>query len=81
MYRIFNPLYAFGNLGEKIQAVTPQIEQQSKEIQQNFEKDMNFSILHSGFEKLSSTFSQIVSLVLKLEHIEKKANKGNLFDS
>ncbi len=77
----FHPLYAFGNLGEKIQSLTPQIEQQSKEIQENFEKDMNFSILHSWFEKFSSTFSQIVSLVLKLENIEKKANKWNLFDS
>jgi hypothetical protein len=42
---------------------------------------MNFSLLHSWFEKLSSTFSQIVSLVLKLENIEKKVNKWNIFDS
>jgi hypothetical protein len=77
----FHPLYAFGNLGEKIQSLTPQIESQSKEIQENFEKDTNFGVLHSGFEKLSLTFSAIVSLVLKLENIEKKANKWNLFDS
>lgn len=42
---------------------------------------MNFSILHSGFEELSVIFSRIVELVLKLEKIEKRANKGNLFDS
>jgi hypothetical protein len=50
-------------------------------IQLEFEKDQNFSVLHSGFEKLSLTFSKIVELVLKLERVEKKANKGNLFDS
>jgi hypothetical protein len=77
----FHPLYAFGNLGEKIQSLTPQIESQSKLIQSEFEKDMNFSVLHSWFEKLSFTFSTIISLVLKLEKIEQKANNWNLFDS
>jgi hypothetical protein len=77
----FNALYAFGNLGEKIQSLTPQIESESKLVQSEFEKDMNFGVLHSGFEKLSATFSQIVSLVLKLENTEKKTNKWNLFDS
>ncbi|MDD2693943.1 MAG: hypothetical protein PHY14_03345 [Candidatus Gracilibacteria bacterium] len=77
----FNPLYAFGNIGEKIQKFTPEIESQSKIIQSEFEKDQNFSVLHSGFEKLSTTFSEIGELVLKLERVEKKANKGNLFDS
>jgi hypothetical protein len=76
-----HPLYAFGNLGEKIQKLTPEIESQSQLIQTEFQKDMNFGVLHSGFEKLSSTFSAIVSLVLKLERIEARANKGNLFDS
>ncbi len=77
----FHPLYAFGNLGEKIQKLTPKIESQSNLIQSEFEKDMNFSVLHTGFEKLSSTFSQIVSLVLRLEKVEERANKWNLFDS
>ncbi|MDD2693941.1 MAG: hypothetical protein PHY14_03335 [Candidatus Gracilibacteria bacterium] len=76
-----HPLYAFGNIGEKIQKLTPEIESQSKLIQLEFQKDQNFSVLHSGFEKLSETFSRIGELVLKLEGIEKKANKGNLFDS
>ena len=35
----------------------------------------------SGFDSLSSTFSRIVSLVIRLERVEKKANKWNLFDS
>lgn len=77
----FHPLYTFWNLWEKIQKLTPQIASQSELIQREFEKDMNFSVLHAGFEKLSSIFSQIISLVLKLEQVEKRANKWNLFDS
>jgi hypothetical protein len=42
---------------------------------------MNFSVLSDGFDALSKTFSEIISLVIKLEKIEAKANKGNLFDS
>ena len=81
MVEIFHPLYAFWNIGEKIQKLTPTIESQSKLIQSEFEKDQNFGVLHAGFEKLSSTFSEIVKLVIKLEQVEKKANKWNLFDS
>lgn len=77
----FHPLYAFWNIWEKIQKLTPKIEEQSKEIQKNFQSDMNFSVLSSWFDSLSSTFSEIVSLVIKLERVEKKANKWNLFDS
>ncbi len=81
IYQYFHPLYAFWNIGMNIQKLTPEIESQSKFIQAGFQKDMNFSILHSGFEELSVIFSRIVELVLKLEKIEKRANKGNLFDS
>jgi hypothetical protein len=81
IYQLFNPIYAFWNLWEKIQNLTPQIESQSHLIQREFKKDMNFAVFHSGFEKLSSTFSEIVSLVLKLERVEERANKWNLFDS
>ena len=42
---------------------------------------MNFSILSNGFDSLSATFSSIVSLVIKLEKVEARANKWNLFDS
>lgn len=77
----FHPLYAFWNIWEKIQKLTPAIESKSKEIQKNFEKDMNFRVLSEWFDTLSSTFSEIVSLVIKLERVEKKANKWNLFDS
>ena len=42
---------------------------------------MNFRVLSDRFDSLSSTFSQIISLVIKLEKIEQKANKWNLFDS
>ena len=76
-----NPLYAFGNLGEKIQSLIPQIATQSKAIEQNFASDMNYRILSDGFDGLASTFSQIVSLVIRLERVEARANKGNLFDS
>ncbi|MBP9779789.1 hypothetical protein KBD33_04180 [Candidatus Gracilibacteria bacterium] len=76
-----HPLYAFGNLGEKIQKLTPDIESQSQIIQNEFKKDINFVTLHSGFEELSNTFNTIIALVLKLERIEARANKGNLFDS
>ena len=65
----------------KIQKLTPEIESQSKIIQTEFQKNQNFGVLHSGFEKLAVTFSRIGELVLKLEKVEKKANKGNLFDS
>ncbi|MBX9808794.1 hypothetical protein K2X92_00185 [Candidatus Gracilibacteria bacterium] len=75
------PLYAFGNLGEKIQKLTPKIEEQSQKIQSEIQSDMNYFVLSSGFDSLSSTFSNIVTLVIKLEKAEKRANKGNLFDS
>ncbi len=81
LFQSINPLYAFWNIWEKIQKLTPEIEKESKLIQSEFEKNQNFSILHAGFEKLSTTFSRIVELILKLERLEKKANKGNLFDS
>lgn len=71
----------FTFIGLKIQNLTISIHEQSQLIQSEFEKDMNFSVLHSGFEKLSRTFSSIVELVLKLEKIEARANKGDLFDS
>ena len=77
----FHPLYAFGNLGEKIQKLTPQIEEQSQKIQSEFQSDMNFSVLSNWFDSLSATFSEIVSLVIKLEKVEARANKWNLFDS
>ena len=78
----FHPLYSFGNIWYKIQNLTSIIEDESGKIQRNFDTDqLNFAILHNWFDTLSSTFSQIVTLVIKLEHIEKKANKGNLFDS
>lgn len=77
----FHPLYAFWNLWEKIQKLTPEIENKSDEIQENFKKDMNFSVLSSWFDSLSSIFSQIVTLVIRLEKVEKRANKWNLFDS
>ena len=81
LFNIFHPLYAFGNLGEKIQSLTPQIAVQSKFIEQNFASDMSYRVLSDGFDGLASTFSQIVSLVIRLEKVEQKANKGNLFDS
>ena len=77
----FHPLYAFGNLWEKIQKLTPIIEAKSKEIQKHFEQDMNFQVLSDGFDTLSTTFSEIIILVIKLEHVERKANKWKLFDS
>lgn len=81
IYQSFHPLYTFGNLWEKIQNLTPQIEEQSKKIQSEFQSDMNFSVLRDGFDSLSTTFSEIVSLVIKLEKVEARANKWNLFDS
>ena len=81
LIRKINPLYAFGNLGEKIQKLTPQISEKSQEIQQNFVSDMNYRVLSDGFDGLTSTFSQIISLVIRLELVEARANKGNLFDS
>ncbi len=77
----FHPLYAFWNIGEKIQMLTPTIESQSQHIQSEFQSDMNFSVLSDGFDSLSSTFSEIIALVIKLEKVEARANKWNLFDS
>ena len=42
---------------------------------------MNFRVLSDRFDSLATTISEIVSLVIKLEQVEKRANKGNLFDS
>lgn len=81
IFQKFHPLYAFGNLGEKIQKLMPQIESQSKTMQKNFASDMSYRILSDGFDGLASTFSQIVSLVIRLEKVEARANRGNLFDS
>ncbi len=81
IYQSFHPLYAFWNLWDKIQKLTPQIEEKSRQIQSEFQSDMNFSVLRDGFDSLSTTFSEIVALVIKLEKVEARANKWNLFDS
>ncbi len=75
------PLTRFIKLWERIQSLTPEIEKESWVIRDNFQKDMNFRVLSDGFDALANTFSQIVALVIKLEKIEKRANKWNLFDS
>lgn len=36
---------------------------------------MDFRVLSKSFDALASTFSQIVGLVVKLEQVEKNANK------
>ncbi len=77
----FHPLYIFDNLWEKIQKLTPNIEEQSKKIQSEFESTMDFSVLSHGFDLLSRNFSKIVEFIIKLEKAEKRANKWNLFDS
>lgn len=79
--KVYNPLYAFWNLWSKIQSLTPRISESSDKIQNEFSTDMNFSVLSKGFATLASDFSKISGYVLKLEQIEKKANKWNLFDS
>ena len=81
LYDSSHPLYAFGNLWEKIQKLTPKIEEKSHEVQDNFQNDMNFWVLSDGFDSLSSDFSEIISLVIRIEKVEKRANKWNLFDS
>ena len=75
------PTSYFIKLWVKIQTLTPQIEEQSKQIQSEFSSDMNFSTLSAGFDSLSNTFSKIVWFVIKLEKVEARANKWNLFDS
>ena len=77
----FHPLYAFWNLWSKIQSLTPRISLQSEKIEKEFSSDMNFHILSDSFDTLSSDFQKIIGYVIKLEQIEKKANKWNLFDS
>ncbi len=42
---------------------------------------MNFRVLSDVFDSLATTSSEIVNLVINLEKVEKRANKGNLFDS
>lgn len=81
LFKNFHPLYAFGNLWEKIQSLTPRISEQSKQIESEFRWDMDFRVLSKSFDSLASTFSDIVSLVIKLEKVEHKANKWDLFDS
>lgn len=81
LIRNFHPLYAFGNLWSKIQSLTPRISEESKKIETEFSTDMNFRTLSDSFDTLASDFNQIINYVIKLEYIEKKANKWNLFDS
>ena len=81
LIRNFHPLYAFGNLGSRIQSLTPRISETSEKIEKEFSTEMNFRTLSHSFDTLSIDFSKISSYVLKLEQIEKKANKWNLFDS
>ncbi len=81
LFLYFYPLMKFWALWSNIQSLTPKIEEQSKKIQSEFQSDMNFSVLSQWFDSLSSTFSQIIILVLELEKIEARANKWNLFDS
>lgn len=85
LYQSFHPLYAFWNIWEKIQALTPEIGIQSAIIQNELKTstsdDIDYRNLHNAFDNLSHTFYKIVSLVIRLEHIEKRANKWNLFDS
>lgn len=81
IYQSFTPLYVFWNLWSKIQSLTPRISESSEKIQNEFSTDMNFSVLSKWFATLASDFSKISGYVLKLEKIEKWANKWNLFDS
>lgn len=74
-------LYAFGSYAIEIQKMTSEFEEQSKQIQEQFQKEMNFALLHDAFDRLSRLFQKILSLVLKLEKREKTAGKGNLFDA
>ncbi len=78
---LFHPILIFSALSKKIQSLTPLVEEKSREIQKNFQEDMNFSVLSDRFDSIASTFSEIITLVIKLEKIETKANKGNIFDS
>lgn len=81
VYQSLTPLYAFWNLWSKIQSLTPHISESSERIQKEFSTDMNFTILSKWFATLASDFSKVSWYVLKLEQIEKKANKWNFFDS
>ncbi len=83
LYQSFHPLYAFWNLWEKIQSLTPQIEIESKDIKEELNNtlDIDYKTLHHSFDTLSHTFEKIASLVIRLEKIETRANKWNLFDS
>ncbi len=76
-----NPLYAFWNLWSHIQSLTPTIKEKSREIEANFQEDMDFGKLRSGFSDLSASLAKVSEYILKLEIAEKKANKWNLFDS
>ncbi len=76
-----HPLYAFWNLWSKIQSLTPRISDESKKIEKEFSTDMNFRTLSDAFDTLAKDFNTIIEYVIRLEIIEKKANKWNLFDS
>ncbi len=81
LYQSFHPLYAFWNLWSKIQSLTPRISEESKKIEKEFSRDMNFRTLSDSFDTLAKDFNTIIEYVIRLEIIEKKANKWNLFDS
>ena len=75
VYQSLHPFYAFGNLGSRIQSLTPRISETSEKIEKEFSTDMNFRTLSRSFDTLSKDFSEISSYVIKLETIEQKANK------
>ncbi|MBP6981214.1 hypothetical protein KBB25_00345 [Candidatus Gracilibacteria bacterium] len=81
IYQLFFPIYAFGILGGKIQKIHTSMDQKIVSIKANFRYDIHFGFLSREFTFISTSFTKLNSYILKLENIETRLDKGNLFDS
>lgn len=81
LFFYLHPLYAFAHLGEQVRDRAIVIETQSRFIQESFWEQWSYHGLKWPFESLSSSFRELIALILKLEQYEGKIHGGNIFDS
>lgn len=77
----FHPLYAFAYIGEQIRDRASEIETQRHFIQENFWEQWSYHRLRWPFDSLSSSFRELIVLILKLEQCEGKIHGGDIFDA
>jgi hypothetical protein len=85
LYRYFSPYYQFWRVGKRLQTIWKELSDLNKNIQLLFLKDIPwegfFYQIKKQFSILSGRSREIYSLSVNMEKLEKRINKGNLFDS